>query len=44
MKSSKVPNTTRRRILWKKRQRNNLFRDQQVRRGLADQDTSGLQE
>lgn len=34
MKTRKLPNTTRRRVLWKKRQKVNQYRDQQVRRWL----------
>ena len=33
MKANRMINTTRRRILWKKRQKRNAHRDQQVRRG-----------
>lgn len=36
MKANRMINTTRRRILWKKRQKRNAHRDQQVRRGLME--------
>ncbi len=36
MKTRKLPNATRRRVVWKKRQKVNQHRDQQVRRWLME--------